>query len=221
MRELAAIASMSRFQLTRQFQQAFGLPLHAYHLHVRLEEAKRRSPIRRVNRVRRSRPGFCGSKPFPQALQAMVRSDAKRVAAVLQPNLTVRPVQKSPHTDSRPGVLVRRVRSRLGVHMDARAAMTDVILKRLEQPDEAHTFELGRFELVTLGGMTIGRATYLPGWRWSRHVGASSVRHTARFEHIGLVSRGTLRPRCTTARSTTWSPARSFTSRPSRTIAGL
>lgn len=40
--ELAAVASMSRFQLTRQFQQAFGLPLHAYHLHVRLEEAKRR-----------------------------------------------------------------------------------------------------------------------------------------------------------------------------------
>jgi AraC-like DNA-binding protein len=41
-RDLAVVASMSRFQLTRQFQQAFGLPLHAYHLHVRLEEAKRR-----------------------------------------------------------------------------------------------------------------------------------------------------------------------------------
>jgi AraC-like DNA-binding protein len=41
-RELASVASMSRFQLTRQFQRAFGLPLHAYHLHARLEEAKRR-----------------------------------------------------------------------------------------------------------------------------------------------------------------------------------
>jgi AraC-like DNA-binding protein len=41
-RELAVVASISRFQLTRQFQQAFGLPLHAYHLHVRLEEAKAR-----------------------------------------------------------------------------------------------------------------------------------------------------------------------------------
>ena len=40
--ELAGLASMSRFQLTRQFQHTFGLPLHAYHLHVRLEEAKRR-----------------------------------------------------------------------------------------------------------------------------------------------------------------------------------
>jgi AraC-like DNA-binding protein len=40
--ELASLASMSRFQLTRQFQRAFGLPLHAYHLHVRLEESRRR-----------------------------------------------------------------------------------------------------------------------------------------------------------------------------------
>ncbi len=40
--ELAALASMSRFQLTRQFQRAFGLPLHAYHLQVRLTEAQHR-----------------------------------------------------------------------------------------------------------------------------------------------------------------------------------
>jgi AraC-like DNA-binding protein len=40
--DLAAIASTSRFQLSRQFQARFGLPLHAYHLHVRLDEAKRR-----------------------------------------------------------------------------------------------------------------------------------------------------------------------------------
>jgi hypothetical protein len=29
----------------------------------------------------------------------------------------------------------------------------------------------GRFEVVRLGGVTIGRATYEPGWRWSQHVG--------------------------------------------------
>jgi AraC-like DNA-binding protein len=41
-RDLAQVAGLSRFQLTRQFQRAFGLPLHAYHLQIRLEEAKRR-----------------------------------------------------------------------------------------------------------------------------------------------------------------------------------
>jgi AraC-like DNA-binding protein len=42
LQELAAVASMSRFRLTRRFQSAFGLPLHAYHVQARLQEAKRR-----------------------------------------------------------------------------------------------------------------------------------------------------------------------------------
>ena len=34
--------------------------------------------------------------------------------------------------------------------------MNDVILKRFEHPDEVRTFEKGTFELVHVGGMTIG-----------------------------------------------------------------
>jgi hypothetical protein len=39
--------------------------------------------------------------------------------------------------------------------------------KTLSQPDELRTFEQGKLELVTLGGVTFGRATFQPGWRWS------------------------------------------------------
>src|SRR6266576_2912158 len=49
----------------------------------------------------------------------------------------------------------------------------DVVLKRFEAPDEVRQFTRGRFELVTIGGMTIGRATYQPGWKWSVDVGAT------------------------------------------------
>jgi hypothetical protein len=42
-------------------------------------------------------------------------------------------------------------------------AMLDVVLKRFEQPDEVREMVKGRFELVRLGGLTIGRATYEPG----------------------------------------------------------
>ncbi len=49
--------------------------------------------------------------------------------------------------------------------------MLQVILKRFDEPDEVRTFEKGKFEIVRLGGMTIGRATYWPGWKWSQHVG--------------------------------------------------
>jgi hypothetical protein len=68
--------------------------------------------------------------------------------------------------------------------------MIDVILKRFDHPDEVRTFELGRFELVTLGNMTIGRAIYQPGWRWSTHVGAALGTTHCNVEHLGLVLSG-------------------------------
>ena len=52
-------------------------------------------------------------------------------------------------------------------------AKIEAILKRFEEPDEVHTFEKGKFEVVHIGGMTIGRATYEPGWKWSLHVGTA------------------------------------------------
>jgi quercetin dioxygenase-like cupin family protein len=66
----------------------------------------------------------------------------------------------------------------------------DVVLKRFEQPDEIREFELGRFELVHLGGITIGRATYQPGWKWSVHVGAALGQTSCQVEHVGMVVSG-------------------------------
>jgi hypothetical protein len=66
----------------------------------------------------------------------------------------------------------------------------DVIIKRFDQPDEIRTFEKGRFELVTLGGMTIGRASYEPGWRWSVHVGEPLGQSHCQVEHVGMVVSG-------------------------------
>jgi quercetin dioxygenase-like cupin family protein len=66
----------------------------------------------------------------------------------------------------------------------------DVILKRFEAPDEVREFELGRFELVDMGRMTIGRATYQPGWKWSVHVGAPLGQQTCVVEHVGMVVSG-------------------------------
>lgn len=65
-----------------------------------------------------------------------------------------------------------------------------VILKRFEQPDEIRTMTRGRFELVRLGGLTIGRATYEPGWRWSRDVGPGLGLALCPIEHVGMVLSG-------------------------------
>jgi len=66
----------------------------------------------------------------------------------------------------------------------------DVILKRFDNPDEVREMVKGRFELVRIGGLTIGRATYEPGWRWSEHVGPGVGATRCTVEHVGLVLSG-------------------------------
>lgn len=68
--------------------------------------------------------------------------------------------------------------------------MLDLILKRFERPDETREMVKGRFEVVHLGGLTIGRATYQPGWRWSEHVGPTVGSTRCSVEHVGLVLTG-------------------------------
>jgi hypothetical protein len=68
--------------------------------------------------------------------------------------------------------------------------MLDVILKRFEAPDETRIFEKGKFEIVHIGGMTIGRATYEPGWKWSEHVGPLAGTPFCEVEHVGMVLSG-------------------------------
>ena len=63
-------------------------------------------------------------------------------------------------------------------------------LKRFDAPDETRTFERGRFEVVRLGGVTLGRASYEPGWRWSEHVGRAAGARSCQVEHVGLVVAG-------------------------------
>jgi len=67
---------------------------------------------------------------------------------------------------------------------------TTVILKYFDKPDEVTVFQKGRFETVCVGGLTIGRATYEPGWRWSHHIGSLTGKRHCTVEHVGLVISG-------------------------------
>jgi hypothetical protein len=68
--------------------------------------------------------------------------------------------------------------------------MLDVVLRRFDHPDEVREFEKGRFEIVRIGGLTIGRATYQPGWKWSEHVRPLAGTPFCEVEHVGLVLAG-------------------------------
>jgi len=68
--------------------------------------------------------------------------------------------------------------------------MNEVVLKRFETPDETREFDKGKFEIVHIGGLTIGRATYQPGWKWSENVSPIAGTKYCEVEHVGLVISG-------------------------------
>lgn len=68
--------------------------------------------------------------------------------------------------------------------------MLEAMLKSFETPDETRVFEKGKLEIVRIGGMTIGRATYEPGWRWSEHVSPIAGTPLCEVEHVGMVLAG-------------------------------
>ena len=63
-------------------------------------------------------------------------------------------------------------------------------VKRFDSPDELRNFDKGAFEVVRSGGMSIGRATYEPGWRCSQHVGPIAGTASCQVEHVGMVVSG-------------------------------
>ena len=73
---------------------------------------------------------------------------------------------------------------------DEKNRVTEIILKRFDNPDEVTHFDKGKFETVKIGDMTIGRATYEPGWKWSLDVGPEIGEAFCTVEHVGMVISG-------------------------------
>jgi hypothetical protein len=72
--------------------------------------------------------------------------------------------------------------------------MTDignpVSLRAFDSPDETRSFKNGKFDIIRIGGATLGRATYQPGWRWSLDVGPAVGALRCDVEHLGYVVSG-------------------------------
>jgi len=78
--------------------------------------------------------------------------------------------------------------SRLGL-------MSQMEKKTLSAPDEKRSFDKGQVELVTLGGVTFGRATLQPGWKWSTCVKPIVNTESCQAPHLQYHVSGRLRVR--------------------------
>jgi len=74
--------------------------------------------------------------------------------------------------------------------MTGRRAGAGWAIRRFDDPDAEVPMALGSFARVELGGLTVGRAEYAPGWRWSEHVGKALGQTLCPVAHVGLVVSG-------------------------------
>jgi hypothetical protein len=60
-------------------------------------------------------------------------------------------------------------------------------------PDEVRKFDKGKVELVNIGGATVGRAVFEPGWRWSTSVKPIVNTKSCEAPHFQYHVSGTIR----------------------------
>ena len=65
--------------------------------------------------------------------------------------------------------------------------------KNLDAPDERRSFENGKIDVVTVGGLTMGRMTFQPGWKWSKNVKPLVKTNSCQAHHVGFVISGRLK----------------------------
>jgi mannose-6-phosphate isomerase-like protein (cupin superfamily) len=67
--------------------------------------------------------------------------------------------------------------------------------KSLNTPDETRPFPKGKMDVVKVGELTFGRATFQPGWKWSECVKPIAGTKSCMVHHNGYVVSGRMRMR--------------------------
>src|SRR5205823_14757894 len=75
------------------------------------------------------------------------------------------------------------------------ATMAGMIRKSLDTPEETRPFQdgTGQLELVNLEAGAVGRATFQPGWPWSKHVKPIATTDSCQAAHTGYYVSGRMK----------------------------
>jgi quercetin dioxygenase-like cupin family protein len=73
--------------------------------------------------------------------------------------------------------------------------MAGLVRKSLNSPEETRPFEenMGKVELVKSDKGMVGRATFQPGWKWSKHVKPIAKTESCQAPHMGYVISGRMK----------------------------
>ena len=73
--------------------------------------------------------------------------------------------------------------------------MKKMEVKSFGKPHEVRRFDKGKVELVNIGGATVGKATFQPGWRWSTSLGPLAKTKSCEAPHFQYHVSGRIRIR--------------------------
>ena len=72
--------------------------------------------------------------------------------------------------------------------------MASMEVKRFDAPDETRPFEgRGKADVVQVGGKTVARGMFEPGWRWSENVRPLAGTDSCEMSHLGYIVSGRMR----------------------------
>jgi hypothetical protein len=71
-----------------------------------------------------------------------------------------------------------------------RRMVSGEFIGQFDKADEVREFPFGRFEIVHVAGVTLGRATYQPGWKWSVHNAPIAGTALCHAPHTGVAIAG-------------------------------
>ena len=73
--------------------------------------------------------------------------------------------------------------------------MGAMIRKSIDSPEETRPFQDGKghLDLVSLQGAPVGRATFEPGWQWSKHVKPIAGTDSCEAAHTGYFISGRMK----------------------------
>ena len=69
--------------------------------------------------------------------------------------------------------------------------MAGLEAKNFSSPDETRQFQgKGKMDIVNVGGMSVGRGVFEPGWRWSENVKPIAGTDSCQALHVGYIVSG-------------------------------
>jgi hypothetical protein len=71
--------------------------------------------------------------------------------------------------------------------------MAGVEVRGFDAPDESRTPDKTKIDMVRMGGTTVARMTFEPGWRWSECVKPVAGTESCQARHLGVLQSGRMR----------------------------